>query len=70
MSGVMPEENHLTLWQVDQARTDFTAIEEKLDFIKAQLGRLHTRKEQASLTLLAMITGAALVLVRIESLLR
>jgi hypothetical protein len=28
----MPEENHLTLWQVDEARTDFTAIEEKLDF--------------------------------------
>jgi hypothetical protein len=58
---------HLTLRQVDQARTDFAAIEDELDFINAQLGRRPTRKEQARLTLLAIITRAALVLVGIEA---
>jgi hypothetical protein len=62
----MPDKHHLTLQQLDRARTDFATIEDELDFSKRQLGRLPTRKEQARLTLLAMITGAALVLVGIE----
>jgi hypothetical protein len=34
----MPDENPFTLRQVDLARADFAAIEDHLDFIKAQLG--------------------------------
>jgi hypothetical protein len=46
--------------QADQARSDFAAIECELEFVKAQLARLPTRKDLARLTLLAMTSGAAL----------
>ena len=40
--------------QADQARSDFAAIGCELEFVKAQLARLPTRKDLARLTLLAM----------------
>jgi hypothetical protein len=46
--------------QADQARSDFAAIECELEFVKAQLARLPTRKDLARLTLLAMTSGVAL----------
>jgi hypothetical protein len=42
----MPDEHTLTLRQADEARSDFAAIEDELDFIKDQLARLPTRKER------------------------
>jgi hypothetical protein len=62
----MPDEHTFTLRQVDQARGDLYAIADDLEFLKAQLARLPTRKELARLPLLAMLTGAALVLAGIE----
>jgi hypothetical protein len=59
----MPEEHHLTLRQVDQARADFAAIKDELEFITAQLALILTRKELARLTLLAQTSGAALTTV-------
>jgi hypothetical protein len=61
----MPDEH--TLRQADQARSDFYAIGDDLEFIKAQLARLPTRKELARFTLLATFTTAARVLVGIEA---
>jgi hypothetical protein len=66
----MPDERSLALRQVDQARADFYAISDDLDFIKGQLARIPTRMEIARLTLLATLTGAALVLAGIEALFR
>jgi hypothetical protein len=59
----MPDEHQLRLRQADQARSDFYAISDDLDFIKTQLALLPTRKELARFTLLAMTTGAALTTV-------
>jgi hypothetical protein len=56
----MPDEHTLALRQADQARDNFASISDDLDFIQAQLALLPTRKELARLTLLAMISGAAL----------
>ena len=66
----MPDGNHLTLRQADQARSDFYTIGDELEIIKAQLARLPTRKELAQSTLLATLTTAALVLVGIGALFR
>jgi hypothetical protein len=66
----MPDEHTLVLRQADQAHADFAAIEDDLDFIKGQLALLPKRKELARLTLLATLTGAALVLAGIEALFR
>jgi hypothetical protein len=41
----MSDEYPLTLRQADQARADFAAIADDLEFIKAQLARIPTRKE-------------------------
>jgi len=46
----MPDEHTLSLRQADQARADFAAIGDDLDFIKRQLARIPTRKEMARLT--------------------
>jgi hypothetical protein len=59
----MPDEHTFSLRQADQARSDFAAIEDELDFIKGELARLPTRKELARLTLLAMTSGAAFTIV-------
>lgn len=39
---------YLMLLQADDARADFAAIGEDLDFIKAQLARIPTRKDTTS----------------------
>jgi hypothetical protein len=64
----MPDdlEYPLTLRQADQARTDFAAIADDLDFIKSQLARLPTRKEQALKPLYIMVGSAGLVIAWIE----
>jgi hypothetical protein len=41
----MPDEDDFTLRQIDQARGDLYAIQDDLDFIKAQLAQLPTRNE-------------------------
>jgi hypothetical protein len=56
----MPDEYDLTLRQTDQARSDFAALAADLDFIKARLARLLTRKNQAQIALLALFGGAGL----------
>jgi hypothetical protein len=53
-------QSDLTLRQADQARSDFAALSDDLDFIKEQLARLPTRKDQARLALLALVGGAGL----------
>jgi hypothetical protein len=66
----MPDTHPLTLRQIDKARGDLYAIADDLEFIKSQLARVPTRKEQARFALLAMITTAALVLAGMEALFR
>ena len=66
----MPDEHSFTLRQIDQARGDLYAISDELAVVQAQLALLPTRKELARLTLLAMLTGAALVLAGPEVLFR
>jgi hypothetical protein len=57
----MPDEHPLPLRQADQARTDFTAIDSNLDFIKRQLPRVPTRNQLARYSLLVMVGTACLV---------
>ena len=66
----MPDEHSFTLYQADQARTDFAAIETELGFLQAQLAQLPTRRELAQTVLLATLTGAAIVLVASETFFR
>jgi hypothetical protein len=49
-----------TLRQADQARTDFAAIENNLEFIMGQLSGVPTRKQLARYSLLVMVGTAAL----------
>ena len=56
----MPNENILTLRQVDQARTDFALVESNLELIMAQVARIPTRKEQARNTLDIILATATL----------
>jgi hypothetical protein len=60
----------LALRQADQARNDFAAILDELDFVKEQLARLPTRKDLARMALATMIATAGLVLLGIELLSR
>jgi hypothetical protein len=63
-------ERQLTLRQAAQARDDFAMIMDELDFMKAQLARLPTRRGQAFTPLLIVVTTAfgtpALVILRFE----
>jgi hypothetical protein len=54
---------HLALRQADQARTDFAAIEDHLDFIVSQLALLPSRQQLTQRLLLAMLGTAALTTV-------
>jgi hypothetical protein len=58
----MPDEHPFTLRQVDLARADFAAIEDHLDFIKAQLARTPTRMELARIALGIISRTAGLVI--------
>jgi hypothetical protein len=62
----MPDEHPFTLRQVDQARADFAAIPDDLDFIKGQLARIPTRKEVARIALGIIFGAAGLVIGWIE----
>jgi hypothetical protein len=58
MSDLDPE--RFTLRQAAQARDDFAQIMDELDFVKAQLVRLPTRRDQAFTPLRTMLGSALL----------
>jgi hypothetical protein len=58
----MPDDRPFTLQQIDGARTDFALLADDLDFLKAQLAAIPTRKEIWRLALLAMLSGSALTI--------
>ena len=58
MRDLDPE--RLTLRQAAQARDDFARIMDELDFVKAQLARLPTRRDQAFVPLRIMLASAIL----------
>jgi hypothetical protein len=51
-------ERRLTLRQAAQARDDFAMIMDELDFMKEQLARLPTRRDQAFTPLRIVVTTA------------
>jgi hypothetical protein len=59
-------EYRLSLRQADAARADLYAIHDELDFIKAQITRLPTRKDLARIALLSLLGGAALAIAGVE----
>ena len=56
----MQDERALTLQQIDKARGDLYAISDDLEFLKFQLSRLPTRKEQAR-TALSIVFATATI---------
>jgi hypothetical protein len=62
----MPDDP-FTLRQVDLARADFAAIDDRLDFIHAQLARLPTRNEAWRAAMLGMLGGAVAAVTLIEA---
>jgi hypothetical protein len=58
MTDFDPE--RFTLRQAAQARDDFAQIMDELDFVKAQLSRLPTRRDQAFTPLRIMVGSAVL----------
>jgi hypothetical protein len=63
-------EHRLSLRQADAARADLYAIHDELDFIKAQISRLPTRKDLARIALLSLLGGVALAIAGVELLAR
>jgi hypothetical protein len=63
----MPEDDTLKLRQIDRARAEMDAITDELEFIKAQLARLPTRKDLARMALSIMFCTATLVVVGIKA---
>jgi hypothetical protein len=61
----MPDE-HFTLRQADQARTDFAIIEDDLEAIHARLARLPTRMELARAALGIIFCTVVLVLLGVK----
>lgn len=55
-------ENRLALRHADQARADFYAIADDLEFIKSQLTRLPTRKDMARIALITVLACASLTI--------
>ena len=66
----MPDEHQFTLRQIDQARGDLYAISDDLDFLKAQLSRLPTRRNLLHIAALIVLWTTGLVLLGIEVLSR
>ena len=58
MADLDPE--HFALRQAAQARDDFAQVMEELEFVKSQLARLPTRRDQA-FTPLRIIFGSAVL---------
>jgi hypothetical protein len=54
------DSDRFTLRQAAQARDDFAQVMDELEFVKAQLARLPTRKDQA-FTPLRIMFGSALL---------
>lgn len=54
-----PNEYALTLRQADQARTDFAAIADDLEFIMARAAKVPTRRDLVWVALAAFLGGAA-----------
>jgi hypothetical protein len=52
--------DRFTLRQADAAREAYAQVLEELDFVKAQLARLSTRRDQAFIPLRIMFGSAAL----------
>jgi hypothetical protein len=63
----VPDDRSFTLRQVDQAPGDLYAIQDDLDFIKAQLARLPTRHEVWRAAMLGMIGGAVAAVTLVEA---
>jgi hypothetical protein len=63
-------QDRLSLRQADAVRADLYAIHDELDFIKAQITRLPTRKDRARIALLSVLDGAALTTAGVELLAR
>jgi hypothetical protein len=59
----MPDDHPFTLRQVDLARSDFAAIQDDLEFLKAQLARVPTRRNVLEMAIAGALWAAALVLV-------
>jgi hypothetical protein len=59
-------ERPLSLRQADQARADLYAIHDELDFIKAEIAQLPTRKDRARVALLSVLGGLALAVAGVE----
>jgi hypothetical protein len=55
-----PGEYDLTLRQADQARTDFAAIEDGIEFIIGQMSRVPSQKTLAWVAAGSFVSGAAL----------
>jgi hypothetical protein len=58
MSGLADDPERFTLRQAAQARDDFAMIMDELYFVKAQLARLPTRRDQAFMPLRIVVTTA------------
>jgi hypothetical protein len=69
MADLDPE--RFTLRQAAQARDDFAMIMDELEFVKSQLARLPTRRDQAFVPLKIMfgsaVIGAGLVILWLET---
>ena len=55
-----PTEFDLTLRQADQARADFAAIEDGLEFIMGQMSKVPKRRELAWVAAGSFVGGAAI----------
>jgi hypothetical protein len=58
MAEINPD--RFTLRQAAQARDDFAQVTDELEFVKAQLARLPTRRDQAFVPLRTMFGSAVL----------
>jgi hypothetical protein len=56
----MSDENHLTLRQADQLRTDIANFESGLEVVMSQLSRLPSRRELWCAIAMGMLGGSAL----------
>jgi hypothetical protein len=70
MSDLADDPERFTLRQAAQARDDFAMIMDELDFMKTQLARLPTRRDEAFTPLRIVVTTAfstaALVIIWFE----
>jgi hypothetical protein len=57
----MPNDHHLTLHQIDQARGDLYAIADKIEVLKMQIARLPNRAYVSRLALMATASVWALI---------